>query len=59
LRTNEVIYDLITLGTAMEQTIKGDSKSFNLQIRLEVLRFFGYKTKIKIAFLNIICINID
>jgi type I restriction enzyme, R subunit len=30
LRTNEVIYDLITLGTAMEQTIEGDSKSFNL-----------------------------
>ncbi len=30
LRTNEAIYDLITLGTAMEQTIEGDSKSFNL-----------------------------
>jgi type I restriction enzyme R subunit len=30
LRTNEVVYDLITLGTAMEQTIEGDSKSFNL-----------------------------
>lgn len=30
IRTNEVIYDLITLGTAMEQTIEGDSKSFNL-----------------------------
>jgi len=30
LRTNEVIYDLITLGTALEQTIEGDSKSFNL-----------------------------
>jgi type I restriction enzyme R subunit len=31
LRTNEVIYDLITLGTALEQTIEGDSKSFNLR----------------------------
>jgi type I restriction enzyme R subunit len=30
LKTNEAIYDLITLGTAMEQTIEGDSKSFNL-----------------------------
>ncbi len=30
LRTNEVIYDLITLGTALEQTVEGDSKSFNL-----------------------------
>ena len=30
LKTNEVIYDLITLGTAMEQTIEGDSKSFTL-----------------------------
>lgn len=30
LKTNETIYDLITLGTAMEQTIEGDSKSFNL-----------------------------
>jgi type I restriction enzyme R subunit len=30
LRTNEAIYDLITLGTALEQTIEGDSKSFNL-----------------------------
>ncbi|NDC83364.1 type I restriction endonuclease subunit R [bacterium] len=30
LRTNEVIYDLITLGTSFEQTIEGDSKSFNL-----------------------------
>jgi type I restriction enzyme R subunit len=29
-KTNEAIYDLITLGTAMEQTIEGDSKSFNL-----------------------------
>ncbi|MDA8137896.1 MAG: HsdR family type I site-specific deoxyribonuclease [Desulfobacteraceae bacterium] len=30
LRTNEGVYDLITLGTAMEQAIEGDSKSFNL-----------------------------
>ncbi|MBU2646980.1 HsdR family type I site-specific deoxyribonuclease [bacterium] len=30
LKTNEAIYDLITLGTAMEQAIEGDSKSFNL-----------------------------
>lgn len=30
LKTNEVIYDLITLGTALEQTIEGDSKSFNM-----------------------------
>jgi len=30
LKTNETIYDLITLGTAMEQTIEGDSKSFNM-----------------------------
>lgn len=30
LKTNEVIYDLMTLGTALEQTIEGDSKSFNL-----------------------------
>jgi len=30
LKTNEAIYDLITLGTAMEQTIEGDSKSFNM-----------------------------
>lgn len=29
-KTNETVYDLITLGTAMEQTIEGDSKSFNL-----------------------------
>ncbi|RNA64243.1 type I restriction endonuclease subunit R [Prosthecochloris sp. ZM_2] len=29
-KTNEAVYDLITLGTAMEQTIEGDSKSFNL-----------------------------
>lgn len=30
LKTNESIYDLITLGTAMEQTVEGDSKSFTL-----------------------------
>ncbi len=30
LKTNEAVYDLITLGTAMEQTIEGDSKSFNI-----------------------------
>ncbi len=29
-KTNEAVYDLITLGTAMEQTIEGDSKSFTL-----------------------------
>lgn len=30
LRTNEEIYDLLTLGTAMGQTVEGDSKSFTL-----------------------------
>jgi type I restriction enzyme R subunit len=30
-KTNEAVYDLITLGTALEQTIEGDSKSFNLR----------------------------
>ena len=30
LKTNEAIYDLITLGTALEQPIEGDSKSFNI-----------------------------
>ncbi len=30
LKTNETVYDLLTLGTALEQTIEGDSKSFNL-----------------------------
>jgi len=29
-KTNEAIYDLITLGTALEQNIEGDSKSFTL-----------------------------
>jgi type I restriction enzyme, R subunit len=31
LRTNEAIYDLITLGAALEQTVEGDSRSFNLR----------------------------
>jgi type I restriction enzyme R subunit len=31
LKTNETIYDLLTLGVALEQTIEGDSKSFNLK----------------------------
>jgi type I restriction enzyme R subunit len=30
LKTNEAVYDLLTLGTALEQSIEGDSKSFNL-----------------------------
>ncbi|MDW7731167.1 MAG: type I restriction endonuclease subunit R [Methanolobus sp.] len=30
LKTNEAAYDLLTLGTAMEQTVEGNSKSFNL-----------------------------
>ncbi|MDP2215811.1 MAG: type I restriction endonuclease subunit R [Methanolobus sp.] len=30
LKTNEMVYDLLTLGTAMEQTLEGNSKSFNL-----------------------------
>lgn len=30
LKTNEAIYDLLTLGTALEQAIEGDTKSFNL-----------------------------
>src|SRR3989304_4047431 len=30
-RTNEAVYDLLTLGTALEQTIEGDSKSFTLR----------------------------
>ncbi len=29
-KTNEVIYDLITLGTSLEQTIESDSKSYTL-----------------------------
>ncbi|MCC5849593.1 MAG: type I restriction endonuclease subunit R [Verrucomicrobia bacterium] len=31
LRTNEVMYDLLTLGTSLEQRIEGDAKSFNLK----------------------------
>ncbi|MCI5166398.1 MAG: type I restriction endonuclease subunit R, partial [Candidatus Electrothrix sp. GM3_4] len=30
LQTNQAIYDLLTLGTALEQSIKGNSKSFTL-----------------------------
>jgi type I restriction enzyme R subunit len=30
-KTNEVIYDLLTLGTTLEQSVEGDSKSFNLR----------------------------
>lgn len=30
-KTNETIYDLITLGTALEQTVAGASKSFTLR----------------------------
>ena len=30
LKTNEAIYDLITLGTSLEQTIEGDSKSHTM-----------------------------
>ena len=30
LKTNENIYDLLTLGTSFEQNVEGDSKSFNL-----------------------------
>jgi type I restriction enzyme R subunit len=30
LRTNETVYDLITLGKSLEQSIEGDSKSFTL-----------------------------
>lgn len=30
LKTNEAVYDLITLGTTLEQSIEGDSKSFTL-----------------------------
>ena len=29
-KTNEAVYDLLTLGVALEQTIEGDSKSFSL-----------------------------
>ncbi len=30
LKTNEKIYDLLTLGASLEQNIEGDSRSFNL-----------------------------
>jgi len=30
LKTNEVVYDLLTLGVALEQSIEGDVKSFTL-----------------------------
>ncbi len=30
-KTNEAIYELLTLGTALEQTIEGDARSFNLR----------------------------
>lgn len=29
-KTSEAIYDLLTLGTALEQNVEGDSRSFNL-----------------------------
>ncbi len=31
IRTNEQVYDLITLGKSFEENIKGDRKSFNIQ----------------------------
>ena len=31
LRTNQTVYDLITLGTALEQVVEGNSRSFNLK----------------------------
>ncbi len=31
LKTNEAIYDLLSLGTALEQTVEGDTRSFNLR----------------------------
>lgn len=31
IRTNEEVYDLLTLGTSLEQTIEGDTKSFSLR----------------------------
>ncbi len=30
-KTNEAVYDLLTLGTALEQSIEGDSKSYTLR----------------------------
>ncbi len=31
LKTNEATYDLLTLGTALEQNVEGDTRSFNLR----------------------------
>jgi type I restriction enzyme R subunit len=31
LKTNEAVYDMLTLGTSLEQSIEGESKSFNLR----------------------------
>ena len=31
-KTNEAVYDLLTLGVSLEQTIEGDSKSFSLKL---------------------------
>ena len=31
LKTNQEVYDLITLGTSLKQTIEGNTKSFNLK----------------------------
>ncbi|MFZ2392484.1 type I restriction endonuclease, partial [Rhodoferax sp.] len=30
LKTNEAVYDLLTLGVALEQSVEGDQKSFTL-----------------------------
>ncbi|MEK6738240.1 MAG: type I restriction endonuclease, partial [Planctomycetota bacterium] len=30
-KTNEAVYDLLTLGTALEQSVEGDTKSFTLR----------------------------
>jgi len=42
-KTNEALYDLLTLGTALEQSIEGDSRSFTLRYidwqRLDKNRF--------------------
>ncbi|WJW75387.1 type I restriction endonuclease subunit R [Thiohalobacter sp. IOR34] len=31
LKTNEAIHELLTLGTSLEQTVEGDTRSFNLR----------------------------
>ncbi len=31
LQNNEKIYDLLTLGTSLEQTIEGNSRSFTMK----------------------------